>query len=120
LIRGSRQKVILRELMRGKLPPAAIQGPKVGFDIPAHEWMRGPLRPMLLEVLAGASADHADLFNFPAIHGFVQSHLNRRVNLGYHLWGLMTLFLWMKKWKVQSVPVPSRARRAAETFCASA
>ena len=119
LIRGSRQKVILRQLMRDKLPPAAIQGPKVGFDIPAHEWMRGPLRPMLLEVLAGASADYADLFNFPAIHGFVQSHLNRRVNLGYHLWGLMTLFLWMKKWKVQSVPAPTRARRAAETFCAS-
>jgi asparagine synthase (glutamine-hydrolysing) len=119
LIRGSRQKVILRELMRGKLPSTVIQGPKVGFDIPAHEWMRGPLRPMLLDVLAAASSDYADLFNFPAIYSFVQSHLNRRANLGYHLWGLMTLFLWMKKWKVQPAPLPSTARQAAETFCAS-
>jgi asparagine synthase (glutamine-hydrolysing) len=118
LIRGSRQKVILRELMRDKLPPSVIQGPKVGFDIPAHEWMRGPLRLMLLDVLSGASADYSDLFNFPAINGFVQSHLDRRANLGYHLWGLMTLFLWMKKWKVQPAQVPSPARQA-ETFCAS-
>jgi asparagine synthase (glutamine-hydrolysing) len=119
LIRGSRQKLILRQLMRDKLPPAVIQGPKVGFDIPAHEWMRGPLRPMLLDVLADASSHYADLFNFPAIYGFVESHLNRRANLGYHLWGLMTLFQWMKKWKVQPAPVQTSARQAAEASCAS-
>ena len=63
LIRGSRQKVILRELMRGKLPPAAIRGPKIGFDIPAHASMRGPLRPMLLDVLAGASSPIMRIFS---------------------------------------------------------
>ena len=29
---------------------------KTGFDIPAHDWLRGPLRPLLLDTLdAGAS-----------------------------------------------------------------
>ena len=29
-------------------------------------------------------------------------HLERRANLGYHLWGLMILFLWMKRWRIQT------------------
>jgi hypothetical protein len=27
--------------------------------------------------------------------------MERRINAGYHLWGLLTLFLWMKRWKVE-------------------
>ena len=27
-------------------------------------------------------------------------HLNRRRNYGYHLWGLLTLFLWIRQWKI--------------------
>jgi hypothetical protein len=27
--------------------------------------------------------------------------MERRANLGYHLWGLMILFLWMKRWNIQ-------------------
>ena len=44
-IRGSRQKYLLRELMRDKLPASVLHRKKEGFDIPAHEWLRGVLRP---------------------------------------------------------------------------
>ena len=27
--------------------------------------------------------------------------MERRINVGYHLWGLMILFLWMKRWRIQ-------------------
>ena len=30
--------------------------------------------------------------------------MERRINAGYHLWGLLTLFLWMKRWKVEARP----------------
>ena len=30
--------------------------------------------------------------------------MDRRINAGFHLWGLLTLFLWMKRWKVEVVP----------------
>jgi asparagine synthase (glutamine-hydrolysing) len=30
--------------------------------------------------------------------------MERRINVGYHLGGLLTLFLWMKRWKVEIVP----------------
>ena len=101
-IRGSRQKIILKELMRGKLPPRILSRKKTGFDIPAHEWFRGRLRPLLLETLANAAAAHAGLFQFERIHALARAHHERRANLGYHLWGLLTLFLWMNKWKIQT------------------
>jgi len=101
-IRGSRQKVLLKELMRDKLPSSVLQRKKIGFDIPAHDWLRGCLRPLMLEVLSNGASDHATLFRQEVIEKQVQDHLERRANLGYHLWGLMVLFLWMKKWRIQS------------------
>jgi asparagine synthase (glutamine-hydrolysing) len=113
-IHGSRQKVILRNLMRGKLSPAILNRKKIGFDIPTHDWFRGPLRPLLEEAVAFASAEHSDFFQMPAIEARVRAHLDRRANLGYHLWGLMTLFFWMKKWGIQTRTPAESARRAME------
>jgi asparagine synthase (glutamine-hydrolysing) len=51
-VRGRRQKVLLKELMRDKLPLPVLRRKKMGFDIPAHEWMRGALRAMLTEIVS--------------------------------------------------------------------
>jgi asparagine synthase (glutamine-hydrolysing) len=111
-IRGARQKYLLKEVMRSKLPDAIVQREKIGFDIPAHDWFRGPLRTMLMETLASAEAEHFELFNFETIRTYTQLHLNRRINVGYHLWGLIMLFLWMKRWNIQSTPSLTVRRQA--------
>ena len=111
-IRGDNQKYVLKELMRPKLKSPITQRKKVGFDIPAHEWFRGPLRDLLTETLKSARTDHAGLFNFDAIDRLIELHMTRKINVGYHLWGLMTLFLWIKQWKVQSVPVHQSSGQA--------
>ena len=66
-IRGAQQKVVLRQLMKDRLPPAVLHRKKVGFDIPAHEWLRGPLLTLLQEVLATGLTEHAELFDGQAI-----------------------------------------------------
>jgi asparagine synthase (glutamine-hydrolysing) len=101
-IRGSVQKFILRDVMKDKLPPSILQHKKVGFDIPTHDWLRGPLRPMLVEVLRNGAAEHPELFRAGMLETLMREHFERRVNIGYHLWGLLILFLWMKKWNIQS------------------
>ncbi len=106
-IRGSRQKVLLKELMKDKLPPAVLHRAKIGFDIPAHEWLRGPFRSLLTDTLLSGASQHAGLFRRDAIASLVDRHLKRRANVGYHLWGLMILFLWMKKWRIRSTSLPS-------------
>ena len=104
-IRGSRQKFILKELMKDKLPAVILRRKKIGFDIPAHEWLRGPLRSLLVDTLRDGAREHGEVFRAEAIEGFLNLHLQRKANLGYHLWGLLILFLWMKKWQIQSAPL---------------
>jgi asparagine synthase (glutamine-hydrolysing) len=107
-VRGSRQKVLLKELMTGKLPDSILTRKKIGFDIPAHDWLRGPLRPLLIDTFAAGASEYAGLFRPAAINSWVTQHLERRANVGYHLWGLMVLFLWMKKWRIQVASAASR------------
>jgi asparagine synthase (glutamine-hydrolysing) len=102
-IRGSRQKILLKELMRDKLPSSILQRRKVGFDIPVHDWLRGCLRPLMEEVLMDGASDHEGLFRRDVIETQIRRHLERRVNAGYNLWGLMVLFLWMKRWGIQAM-----------------
>ena len=100
-IAGSRQKVVLQQLMMDKLPSAVLQRPKVGFDIPAHDWLRGPLQTLLRETLREGAAEYPEIFRPGVLESHLQDHLERRVNIGYHLWGLMILLLWMKKWNIR-------------------
>src|SRR6202035_5487206 len=87
-IQGHRQKVVLKELMRDKLPATIVNRNKIGFDIPAHEWLRGPLRSLLSEAVHEGLQQYPDLFVPSELHAHVESHLSRRASLGYHLWGL--------------------------------
>ncbi len=100
-IRGSRQKLILKEAMRDKLPQAVLTRKKVGFDIPAHEWLRGVLHPMLVDTLNTGLAEYPSLFRADEVNRLLTEHQERRINVGYHLWGLMILFQWMKRWRIQ-------------------
>ncbi|MGH9499478.1 MAG: asparagine synthase (glutamine-hydrolyzing) [Terriglobales bacterium] len=109
-INGSRQKFLLKELMKGKLPASVLGRKKVGFDIPAHQWLRGPLRSMLVETLTAGTAEHAGLFHPSAIEALMQRHLAKHANLGYQLWGLLVLFLWMKKWRIQTSTIPAAVK----------
>jgi asparagine synthase (glutamine-hydrolysing) len=112
-INGSRQKVILKDLMKGKLPPAILKRKKVGFDIPAHQWLRGPLRQFMLDTITSGAAAHPEVFRAGAIDDCIRRHLDRRANLGYHLWGLMILFLWMKRWQIQTTSGTALNRQPA-------
>ncbi len=103
-IRNSTLKLVLRHLMRNKLPAQVLKRKKEGFDIPAHDWLRGVLRPLLLDTLTRETVEKSNLFDWNVVDLLIRNHLSRHANLGYHLWGLLTLFLWMKRWSIQADP----------------
>ena len=54
-----------------------------------------------------ASVKQTGLFRWTEVEALLKDHLERRANSGYHLWGLLILFLWMNQWKIQpSLPPP--------------
>ena len=119
-IRGFRQKFILKELMRGKLPESVLHRKKTGFDIPTHDWFRGPLRSLLMDVLTAGAIEATGVFDARAIHSLIRDHMERRINAGYHLWGLLTLFLWMRRWKVEVPAVRETSRGAGRSLTVAA
>jgi asparagine synthase (glutamine-hydrolysing) len=98
--------------MQDKLPPGILRRPKIGFDIPVHDWFRGVLQPILLDTLSEETIRASELFNWHGVERLVRDHLERKANLGYHLWGLMVLLLWMKQWNIglgSGAPAPQEA-----------
>ena len=110
-VRGSQLKFLLKELMSDKLPRAILRRKKEGFDIPAHDWFRGPLKPLLLDTLNEQALKETRIFRWEGVQSVIRRHLERRDNLGYHLWGLLILFLWIKRWNIQTLPEPEPAGR---------
>ena len=105
---GSSQKVILKQVMKGKLPANILNRKKSGLDIPAHEWFRGPLLPLLEQTLRPEAVSATGLFDPAAVARLISDHKEKRINAGYQLWGLLTLFLWLKRWNIEIPPVDSR------------
>ncbi len=110
-VRGSKLKFLLRELMKDKLPSAILRRKKEGFDIPAHDWFRGVLKPLLLDTLNERAVNETQIFRWDGVQSVIKRHLERRENLGYHLWGLLILFLWIKRWNIQTSPEPEPASK---------
>ena len=110
-VRGAKLKLILQELMKDKLPHSILHRKKSGFDIPAHDWFRGLLKPLLLETVTESAVKQTGLLHWEGIKAVIGNHLERRANLGYHLWGLVILFLWLKRWNIRS-PEPHQVSKA--------
>jgi asparagine synthase (glutamine-hydrolysing) len=119
-MQGSNQKAILKRVMTGKLPESILNRKKSGLDIPAHEWFRGPLYDLLRETLRPETVRRTALFNPRATEKLIVDHKEKRTNAGYQLWGLMTLFLWLKRWDIEVAPIEGQPRRApVEAFAAA-
>lgn len=117
---GSSQKVILKNVMKGKLPENILNRKKSGLDIPAHEWFRGPLLPLLEETLSPAAVRATGLFSPVMVAKLISDHKEKRINAGYQLWGLLTLFLWLKRWNIEVPPIETRTvRLPSEVFAAA-
>ncbi len=107
-VKGSKQKFLLKHLMRDRLPKSVLTRPKTGFDIPAHRWLRNELRPLLMDTLSPDNIRRTGLFGPELVGRLINSHLDRSLNVGYHLWGLMTLYLWLRRWNVEVHPLPQK------------
>ena len=66
-LRGNTRKYILKEAMKGILPPSILHRPKEGFSIPVKNWLRRELRPLMQELLCEERVRRRGLFRWPAI-----------------------------------------------------
>jgi asparagine synthase (glutamine-hydrolysing) len=65
-----------------------------------------------MDTLSAAAIDETKLFRREGIQFFIKEHMERRANLGYHLWGLLILFLWIRHWNIQTASAPILAEES--------
>lgn len=87
-------KLILRKVMSGRLPKAILKKPKQGFSIPLKHWLRGPLRPMMTDLLSAGTVRHRGYFKPEVVDSWMKEHLAGRANHSHRLWALMVFELW--------------------------
>jgi asparagine synthase (glutamine-hydrolysing) len=87
-------KIILRQAMAGRLPAAILNKPKQGFSIPLKHWLRGPLRPMMTDLLAADCIRRRGYFENHTVQQWMDEHLDGRANHSHRLWALMVFELW--------------------------
>jgi asparagine synthase (glutamine-hydrolysing) len=95
-------KPVPKSLLASKLPRQLRRRGKEGLDIPIHRWLRGPLRELALDTLSSDRVEQAGLLSADAVSSLLTDHLERRVNVGYHLWGLLILGLWIEHWDIDT------------------
>lgn len=93
-LRNGTSKYLLRRLLQPLLPTEVLSRGKQGFSIPADEWLRGPLRPLVTEMLLnGPRCPYVDV---AAARTLVREHLDRRSQQSARVWALLTLELWYR------------------------
>lgn len=96
---GSVGKYALRQILYKYVPREMIDRPKTGFGVPLAQWLRGPLRDWMGDLLArDALYDDLGLDRAQVSH-LVDEHLSGRRNWGHQLWAISMLSDWQQRWQ---------------------
>jgi asparagine synthase (glutamine-hydrolysing) len=94
----TRTKVVLKEALQGLVPDAILERSKKGFGIPVARWIRGPLRPLFLDLFSDASLQRSGVFAPVATRALLERHLSGAADLRKPLWTLAMFLLWQRRW----------------------
>lgn len=89
-------KLILKKLLRKYVPSDLIDRPKSGFGIPLAQWMRGPLKSWMAELLSEERIETDNLFNYHEIKNKWKEHLAGR-DWSQSLWTIAMFNYWLDK-----------------------
>jgi asparagine synthase (glutamine-hydrolysing) len=94
-IRDGRGKWLVRRLLGQYVPQELWDRPKVGFDPPLAEWLRGPLREWAHDLLAPDRLRRQGLLRPEPIARALTAHDSGRRNNDYALWTVLMLQCWL-------------------------
>jgi asparagine synthase (glutamine-hydrolysing) len=84
LYRGQTKR-ILKQAMEDRLPYDVLHKPKQGFSIPLKNWLRGPLKPLMMDLLSYERVNGRGYFNAECVSEWVTEHINGTMNHSHRL-----------------------------------
>ncbi len=93
-----RNKRILRELMKGRIPDLVLSRKKQGFGIPISSWFSGELRSFVEETLSQERIERAGMFRYSYIRTLIDEHVRKQYDHRKKIWTLIVFQLWYEYW----------------------
>jgi asparagine synthase (glutamine-hydrolysing) len=103
-MRGLTRKWLLRRALQGIVPDEVLHRRKHGFNLPIAAWFRGPLRPMLEDLLSPDSLDQGGIFEPEPVRRLMDDHFEKRSDNRKQLWTLAMFELWRRRWAPAHLP----------------
>jgi asparagine synthase (glutamine-hydrolysing) len=95
-IRNGRLKHVLKEALKGVLPPDILNRKKRGFGTPMGAWLKGDLKPLLLRTLDAETVARRGLFDYAQVRSLITDHEANRIDGTDQLLSLMNLEIWSR------------------------
>src|SRR4051812_48126025 len=95
-LHGLKRKYILKRVAEKLLPKDVVWRKKAGFGAPIRSWLRGPLRPMVDELLSEETIRRRGLFNPQEVRRIISANLSGREDYNLQVFQLLTLELWQR------------------------
>jgi asparagine synthase (glutamine-hydrolysing) len=117
-LRDGVSKYLLRRVLAARLPAPVLARRKQGFAAPIAEWLRGPLEPMLHDLVRSRRSLERGVFEPAGVVRLLDEHGTGKEDHCHRLWQLLMLELWFRQfadeggWPAWQGP-GSRARLSA-------
>jgi len=99
-IRYGEKKWLLKKALRGIVPDFVLDGKKTGFGVPYENWLKGPLRELMMDTFNDSHFKNMNLFDSRNLNKVASDHINNKANYGFILWKIMHFGIWAKKYKM--------------------
>lgn len=97
-MRNSRRKAVLVELLGKYVPPEIIPPLKRGFSVPMADWLRGPLQPLVEDLLFSGDLYPGGVFDQNKLRNYWEEHIQRQKDHKWGIWSLMALQGWARRY----------------------
>jgi asparagine synthase (glutamine-hydrolysing) len=105
-LRGLKRKYVLKRALESVLPKDVVWRKKAGFGAPIRSWLRGPLRPLIADLLSEDNVKRRGIFRPKEVKRVLDANFSGREDYNLHVFQLLGLELWHQTFLDQ--PVPNR------------
>jgi asparagine synthase (glutamine-hydrolysing) len=115
-LRHKQSKWILRRLLDRYVPRKFVERPKMGFGVPLHDWLRGPLRDWADSKLEQTRLARHGVFDPVEVRHVWEEHLRGYSNNAATLWPVLMFDSWAEQAGDATAVATLRSTTVAEQF----
>jgi asparagine synthase (glutamine-hydrolysing) len=95
-------KLLLRSVLHRYVPPSLVEHPKIGFEVPVGEWLRGPLRRWGAELLDPARLQAEGHLDVALVARTWDEHVSGERDHSRRLWSVLVFQAWLETQNAKS------------------